>query len=233
MDTARRSDGDKHTGRRLARLVPAGLPRSVANQVWKSAIENSPFAMRLCTVTTGQTKPAAVSLATASATPGIKVSSSSRSCFRGSTRVPFKSRNTPRRLISPLSNGQSRLRNIGAVVEPVFYLTPRYAQAYDGIVFFDQVTPSTLIPLPFSITTTSLASGKSGAFYFQNLVSTYATPNVTWRLASGSLPPGLSLASNGVLSGTAQSSGAFSFNVTTLYAGSPGPTWTIRVSISQ
>lgn len=64
--------------------------------------------MRLCTVTTGQTKPAAVSLATASATPGIKVSSSSRSCFRGSTRVPFKSRNTPRRLISLLSDGQSR-----------------------------------------------------------------------------------------------------------------------------
>jgi hypothetical protein len=37
--------------------------------------------MRLCTVTTGQMKPAAVSFAIASATPGIKVSSSSRSCF--------------------------------------------------------------------------------------------------------------------------------------------------------
>jgi hypothetical protein len=48
--------------------------------------QRSPFAMRLCTVTTGQTKPEAVSLATASATPGMKVSSSNRSCFRGSNQ---------------------------------------------------------------------------------------------------------------------------------------------------
>src|SRR5215469_5651195 len=60
--------------------------------------------MRLCTVITGQTKPAADSLATASTTPGINVISSSRLGFNGSTSVPAKSKNTPRRPTSTLSS---------------------------------------------------------------------------------------------------------------------------------
>jgi hypothetical protein len=54
------------------------------------------------------------------------------------------------------------------------------------------------------ITTTSLSNGTNGAFYSQALQATGGQPPYTWSLApwSASLPQGLTLAANGLLSGT-------------------------------
>ena len=69
-----------------------------ANQASNASIEKTPFAIRLWTVTTGQTNPAAVRRATDPTTSGINTSWSRRLGVRGSTSVPFRSRKTARRM---------------------------------------------------------------------------------------------------------------------------------------
>jgi len=125
------------------------------------------------------------------------------------------------------------LRTIGAVAIPGFNLTPPYAQAFDGIVFFDQTTPSTLLPFPFKVTSTTLPLARAGTLYFQNMICTYATALITWKVTSGAMPAGLSLGSNGVLSGTPQSAGTYSFQVTPSYNGTPGGSATVHLTVGQ
>ena len=69
----------------------------------------------------------------------------------------------------------------------------------------------TVVPA-LTITTSSLPGGTVGSPYSQTLSATGGVPSYTWSLASGSLPPGLSLsASGGVVSGTPTTSGTYSF----------------------
>ena len=64
-----------------------------------------------------------------------------------------------------------------------------------------------------TITTTSLPNGTAGTAYNQTLQATGDKP-ITWSIATGSLPGGLSLAgTTGVISGTPTASGTFSFTV--------------------
>lgn len=65
------------------------------------------------------------------------------------------------------------------------------------------------------ISPASLPDGQIGAAYAQlfDSVATGATLPLSYSLASGSLPPGLTLGSNGSLSGTASSFGSFTFSV--------------------
>lgn len=64
---------------------------------------------------------------------------------------------------------------------------------------------------PLTITTTSLASGTQSSYYLASLAAQGGTPSYTWSMYSGSLPPGLSLSSNGVISGTPTGSGTYNF----------------------
>ncbi len=66
---------------------------------------------------------------------------------------------------------------------------------------------------PLSIGTTSLPSAQAGAFYSQSLVAAGGVPSYTWTLASGALPPGLSLNSSGTISGYASGSGTYAVTV--------------------
>lgn len=59
------------------------------------------------------------------------------------------------------------------------------------------------------ITTSSLPSATVGANYVQRLAATGGTTPYTWRVASGTLPPGLLLSSSGVLYGTPTSPGTY------------------------
>ena len=52
------------------------------------------------------------------------------------------------------------------------------------------------------ITPTSLAGGTVGDAYYQALTATGGTAPYTWQVTSGSLPVGLTLSSNGLISGT-------------------------------
>jgi hypothetical protein len=71
----------------------------------------------------------------------------------------------------------------------------------------------TSVPCPPPIiTTTSLVGGTVGVPYFATISATGTAP-ITFALASGSLPPGLSLSSAGVISGTPTTAGDFDFTV--------------------
>ncbi|HXI14272.1 MAG TPA: choice-of-anchor Q domain-containing protein [Thermoanaerobaculia bacterium] len=62
-----------------------------------------------------------------------------------------------------------------------------------------------------AITTTALRSGTTGSAYSETLTASGGAPPYTWTVASGALPPGLSLASNGSISGTPTTTGIFDF----------------------
>lgn len=68
---------------------------------------------------------------------------------------------------------------------------------------------------PLSITTGSLPNGTVGISYSQTLAASGGTPPYSWNLASGSqpLPTGLSLSSNGTISGTPSTASTFTFTV--------------------
>ncbi|MDR2018416.1 MAG: putative Ig domain-containing protein [Syntrophobacterales bacterium] len=65
---------------------------------------------------------------------------------------------------------------------------------------------------PFNITTSSLPGGTVGVAYSQSLSASGAAP-ISWSVAGGALPPGLSLASSGEISGTPTAAGTFNFTV--------------------
>lgn len=64
------------------------------------------------------------------------------------------------------------------------------------------VDPSGAPGGPVVVTTTSLPNGIVGQVYSQGLSASGGQPPYTWAVISGSLPSGLTLSSNGVLSGT-------------------------------
>ena len=77
-------------------------------------------------------------------------------------------------------------------------------------LYFNLESPSGTIP---TITTSSLSAGNIGDEYSATLTATGTKP-ITWSLKSGSsLPSGLNLTSNGVISGTPTVSGDYNFTV--------------------
>ncbi|MGA2273974.1 MAG: putative Ig domain-containing protein [Bryobacteraceae bacterium] len=66
-----------------------------------------------------------------------------------------------------------------------------------------------------AITTATASPGGVGAAYSQALTATggAGASSYTWSLASGTLPPGLTLSAAGVLSGTPTAAGSFTFTV--------------------
>src|ERR1017187_6612710 len=63
------------------------------------------------------------------------------------------------------------------------------------------------------VTTTSLPNGTNGVAYNQTLAASGGQPPYSWTNSSGVLPPGLTLATNGVISGTPTTNGTFKFTV--------------------
>lgn len=65
-----------------------------------------------------------------------------------------------------------------------------------------------------TITPLSLPTGNNGIPYSQNISSTGGTGTIDYTVSSGTLPPGVTLALNGTLSGTPGAPGTFIFTVT-------------------
>ncbi len=92
---------------------------------------------------------------------------------------------------------------------------------------------STAAPGPLSVTTTTMPEGFLTAAYHLQLVANGGVGPYTWTLTSGTLPTGLTLASNGLLSGTPTSTASatpLTFTVTdanSTTANSSGLTLTI------
>src|SRR3989442_8713288 len=76
-------------------------------------------------------------------------------------------------------------------------------------------------PQPVKITTTGLAATQLGAAYSAALTATGGKQPYHWTLAAGALPAGLSLASNGLISGTITASGNFPVTVSVQDSSTP------------
>jgi sugar lactone lactonase YvrE len=71
-----------------------------------------------------------------------------------------------------------------------------------------------LTPQPLGIATSpTLAAATIGAAYSQTLAASGGTLPYSWSLASGNLPPGLTLSSTGTIAGTPTASGTYTFGV--------------------
>ena len=76
------------------------------------------------------------------------------------------------------------------------------------------VTPMQAAASSFSISTVSLPGGRVGSAYSQTILTDGGVGPYTFAVTSGSLPAGLSLAADGILSGMPARFGASSFTIT-------------------
>ncbi len=74
---------------------------------------------------------------------------------------------------------------------------------------------------PLAITTTLLAPGLQNQPYTQMLLEQGGVGTLTWTLASGALPPGITLRPDGALIGTPTVSGTFTFTVNVVDSSNP------------
>lgn len=83
-------------------------------------------------------------------------------------------------------------------------------------------TDSVTVYAPLTIDTTSLPAAKKKVAYSTNLEASGGRPPYSWSVVSGALPKGLSLASDGALTGTPKTPGTYSFTVQVADAQVPG-----------
>ncbi len=86
---------------------------------------------------------------------------------------------------------------------------------------------------PISISTSSLPSGTLNAAYTQTLACNGGIAPYHWAVTRGALPPGLTLAAGGQLSGTPTTAGVFSFTVQAADSSSHSATQNLQVTIAQ
>ena len=80
----------------------------------------------------------------------------------------------------------------------------------------------TIAPPPVKVTTASLPAGMVASQYATPLSASGGVPGYSWSLASGSLPPGLTLAGSGSITGAPTAAGTFTFTVRVVDSASPG-----------
>lgn len=74
---------------------------------------------------------------------------------------------------------------------------------------------------PLTISANPLLPAARGNPYSQQLSSSSGVGTVSWSVSSGSLPPGLALASSGAITGSATTNGSYSFTVQATDSGNP------------
>jgi hypothetical protein len=82
-------------------------------------------------------------------------------------------------------------------------------------------TKTYTVTIKMAISPKSLPAGTVNVPYSQALTAIGGTGSETWTVASGTLPPGLTLSSAGVLSGTPTTAGSFTFTVQVTDSDSP------------
>jgi hypothetical protein len=84
---------------------------------------------------------------------------------------------------------------------------------------------------PVAIKTKTLPGASESSTYSANLVAEYGTVPYSWSVTAGSLPPGLTLGSDGSITGQPTQSGTFDFTVQVSDSSTPAGTATKQVGI--
>ncbi|MDI6794105.1 MAG: DPP IV N-terminal domain-containing protein, partial [bacterium] len=92
---------------------------------------------------------------------------------------------------------------------------------------------SPIAPTGLTIITTGFPEAKAGVFYYRRVLADGGIAPYTWSVYSGSLPQGLSLASDGVISGTPLEQGTFSFTLQVEDVASQRATKSLSLSVRQ
>jgi uncharacterized repeat protein (TIGR03803 family) len=134
--------------------------------------------------------------------------------------------------------------NISIEYYGLFYTNSDGANPYAGLILSGQTLYGTAkngggsgggavfsISLTLVVTTTSLPSDTNGLAYNQTLAATGGQKPYSWTNSSGALPPGLTLATNGVISGTPTTNGAFYFIVKVTDANSSTATQALELTV--
>jgi uncharacterized protein (TIGR03437 family) len=87
-------------------------------------------------------------------------------------------------------------------------------------------------PGTLTITTTTLPTAQVTVNYNQQLTVTGGSPNYTWLLTAGQLPPGISLTTAGLLNGVPTNSGIYSFSVRATDSLGNNTTTTLTITVS-
>ena len=93
------------------------------------------------------------------------------------------------------------------------------------------ITPST--PAVLAIGTADLPDATVGVAYSRTLTAVGGSPEFAWLIESGSLPPGLSLAQTGSISGTPATAGTFNFVVKVTDANSNSATKALTLIVKS
>ena len=93
------------------------------------------------------------------------------------------------------------------------------------------ITPST--PSSLGIGTADLPEATVGVAYSRTLTAVGGRPDFSWLIESGSLPPGLSLAQSGSISGTPSTAGTFNFVVKVTDANSAASTKAFPLTVKS
>ncbi len=112
------------------------------------------------------------------------------------------------------AEGDNRTNNTGSTSP--FTIKEQGVDDYDDIVMYVDIDKlRSQICTSFRITTETLPIGTEEIPYplSTTLEATDGTPSYTWGIQSGLLPPGLSLSSAGIISGTPTADGSYNFTV--------------------
>jgi len=85
---------------------------------------------------------------------------------------------------------------------------------------------------PAITSSSTLTGGVVGTAYVQALAATGSTP-ISWAVDTGQLPPGLSLSTAGMISGTPTTAGVYTFSVRASNGVSPNATLSLSLTISK
>ncbi len=107
-------------------------------------------------------------------------------------------------------------------------------QVQDAVAATDTQALSITIGAQLSVTSgPALPGGELGKAYSQTLQAAGGSPPYTWALTGGALPDGLTLASDGALSGVPAAGGSFSFTVRVSDAAASAATAALTLAISS
>jgi hypothetical protein len=102
---------------------------------------------------------------------------------------------------------------VGAFGDTVTFGSMLGSALHEPIVGLASVPSPHVAPQPLEITSLSLPTALTGSAYATSLSASGGTSPYAWTIASGSLPTGLNLSSNGKITGTPSDAGNFTFTV--------------------